>query len=170
MRTFRAILLLVAVTALRSDLYAQDASTLLTQLMRVWDSGDVSLLDSIVDTNAIYDDIPNHHTFEGLDGFKQYVGHVHSWASDITMEVHLSIGDQNHAYAEWTMTGIQSSPIPGRVPEATNRPFSIRGLTLVESEPGKITRAADYLDVLGFVIQLGSKVELPGGVVIQGKE
>ncbi|MBM4093897.1 MAG: hypothetical protein FJ276_31500 [Planctomycetes bacterium] len=64
------------------------------------------------------------------------------------------------------MRGVQDRPIPGRVPVATNRPFELKGVTVVELRDGRIARAADYIDVLGFVVQLGSRIELPGGVVI----
>lgn len=70
------------------------------------------------------------------------------------------------AVAEWTMTAVQDRPIPGRVPVATDRRVEIRGVTLVEVRDGRITRAADYLDALGFVIQLGGRVALPGGASI----
>jgi hypothetical protein len=36
----------------------------------------------------------------------------------------------------------------------------------MEYKDDKIIKAVDYMDVLGFVIQLGGKVELPGGVII----
>jgi len=39
-------------------------------------------------------------------------------------------------------------------------------MTRIEVKNGKIERASDYMDVLGFVIQLGSQIELPGGIVI----
>ena len=76
-------------------------------------------------------------------------------------------GDIGHV--EWTLDAKQTQPIKGRVPVATNNDISINGVTLIEVENGKIKKASDYMDVLGFVIQLGSKVELPGGVVIGGE-
>jgi hypothetical protein len=68
------------------------------------------------------------------------------------------------------MRGVQDRPIAGRVPVATGRSFAIRGATLIEMKDGRIRRAADYIDVLGFVLQLGARVELPGGVVLGGNE
>ena len=69
-------------------------------------------------------------------------------------------------YVELTLTAKHTSPIKGKVPIATNKDITLNGATLVEFKDGKIAKASDYMDVLGFVIQLGSKVELPGGVVI----
>ena len=65
------------------------------------------------------------------------------------------------------MTAVQSNPIPGGVPVATNKRIKIQGATLIHVEDGKIVRAADYLDALGFVLQLGSEVALPGDVILK---
>jgi hypothetical protein len=40
----------------------------------------------------------------------------------------------------------------------------VNGVT--EFKDGKIQKASDYMDVLGFVIQPGSQIRLPGGVTI----
>ena len=136
------------------------------QLMRIWETGDSGVLDEIASPDIVYDDVPNGERFEGLDGVRRYVGHVHSWASQVEITVVAVHSGSDGAVVEWVMRGVQNRPIPGRVPLATNRPFELKGVTLVVLRDGRITRAADYIDVLGFVVQLGSRVELPGGVVI----
>lgn len=136
------------------------------QLMTIWETGDSAMLEEIASPDIVYDDIPNGERFEGFDGVRRYVGHVHSWASQVQITVVAVHSGPDAAVAEWVMRGVQDRPIPGRIPEATNRPFELKGVTLVELQDGRIARAADYLDVLGFVVQLGSRVELPGGAVI----
>ncbi len=140
------------------------------QLMAIWESGDTGTLADIAAADVVYDDVPNGVRFEGLEGVRRYVGHVHSWASDVTITVTAVHGGPDAAVAEWVMRGVQDRPIPGRVPVATGRTFELPGATLVEVRDGRIVRAADYIDVLGFVVQLGSRVELPGGVVIEPEE
>lgn len=136
------------------------------QLMTIWETGDFAMLEEIANPDIVYDDVPNGERFEGLDGVRRYVGHVHSWASQVQITVVAVHSGPDEAVAEWVMRGVQDRPIPGRIPVATNRPFELKGVTLVELEDGRIARAADYIDVLGFVVQLGSRVELPGGLVI----
>ena len=51
---------------------------------------------------------------------------------------------------------------------ATNKSFTLKGTTIIEMEKGMITKATDYMDVMGFVIQLGARVELPGGTLLGG--
>lgn len=139
---------------------------LVKDLMSVWENGDTERLETILSPTVVYEDIPNGRTLEGLDAARAYVSHVHTWASEIQIEVTHVFGNQTEAAAEWVMTGIQSAPIPGRVPVATLRPIKIRGVTLIRVENGKIIRAADSLDALGFILQLGAFVDLPGGVRI----
>lgn len=128
--------------------------------------GDTATLDEITAPDVVYDDVPNGQRFEGREGVRRYIRHVHAWASQINIKVTRVHGSANTAVAEWVMSGVQDRPIPGRVPVATKRTFELKGVTLIEVRDGRITRAADYMDVLGFILQLGGRVELPGGIVI----
>jgi len=158
-----ALLILAALVGCESnnDLAAQRVE----QLMTIWESGDVSNLDQIVSDDVVYDDVPNGIRFEGSEGLRQYVNHVHSWAGQVDIEIMAIHHGPDAAVAEWRMTGVQEGPIPGRIPVATQRPFELSGSTLIELRDGRIVRAADYLDTLGFVLQLGARVALPSGVV-----
>ena len=160
------ICLCLILSACSQSFRTPDATDLVIRLMEVWESGHQNSLAEFVDSSAVYDDIPNNYRFEGIEGFESYIGHVHNWASEVSIVIHEVGGSADRAYAEWTMTGRQSRPIEGRIPIATDSTFTLKGLTVVEVADGKIIRAADYMDVLGFILQLGSFVELPGGVVI----
>ena len=128
---------------------------LVQQLMEVWQTGDLPKLTQIVTKDAQYVDIPNHATYDGIDGFKQYVAHVHNWADDVKIDVLSSYEGVNFALAEWRMQAIQARPIANRVPLATGRKIDIRGVTIIETEKGLITKAIDYIDVVAFMGQLG---------------
>jgi steroid delta-isomerase-like uncharacterized protein len=140
---------------------------LVNDLMIIWESGESDRLAELMSTDVVYDDIPNGVSLQGIDASRGYVAHVHKWASSVEISVHRAFGTETDAVAEWTMTAIQSAPIPGRIPVATNNKITLQGATLIHVEGGKITRAADYLDALGFVLQLGSEVTLPGDVVLK---
>lgn len=150
-----------------------DAEQRVRQLMRIWETGEPAPLDEIATPDVVYDDVPNGERFVGRDGVRRYVEHVHLWAGEIQIAISAVQSSADVAVAEWILRGVQNRPIPGRVPVATNRSFVLKGLTLVELRDGRIARAADYMDVLGFsrvflgfVLQLGARVELPGGAVI----
>jgi len=158
-----SLLLLVLLFAGSSNAQDPTPSTLVETLMSVWESGDTSVLDGIMSEDVVYEDKPNRRSLQGLEEAKTYVSHVHTWASGVEIEITQVRSSGNSAVAEWTMSATQSKPIPGRVTVATNRPIEIFGLTAIDVERGKIVRAVDYLDALGFVLQLGATVELPGG-------
>lgn len=137
------------------------------ELMDIWQSGNNEDLGSIFSKNAVYEAAQQNHTYKGLEQIRSYVGHVRKFAKDLTIEVISVNSTKSTATIEWIMTGIQDRPIPGRVTVPTNKEFMVKGVTLIRVEDGMITKATDYMDVLGFVMQLGAKVELPGGVVLK---
>ena len=139
-----------------------------SQLMSTWENGDVTHLENIFHHDVEYVDIPNNHVFKGIEEVKSYISHIHSWGSNIQMNIRSTEYTNENGYIEWTMTAKQTSPIKGKVEVATNKDIVINGVTLIETKDGLIIKATDYLDALGFVLQLGSKVELPGGVTIGG--
>jgi steroid delta-isomerase-like uncharacterized protein len=136
------------------------------ELMALWEFGDTLKTNKIFLEECSYVDIPNNHTFSGIAGVNAYISHIHKWASNVKMTVRKINASESGGYVEWTMTAVHSNPIEGRIPIATNKEINLKGTTLIELKNGKIEKASDYMDVLGFVMQLGSKLELPGGVVI----
>jgi ketosteroid isomerase-like protein len=54
-----------------------------------------------------------------------------------------------------------------RLPVATGREVVLNGVTIIELRDGRIIRAADYIDTAPLLLQLGGRIELPGGVVIE---
>ena len=57
------------------------------------------------------------------------------------------------AAGEWTLSGTQRGDMPG-IP-ATGKQFSVRGVSILELEDGKIRRCSDYWDMAEFLKQLG---------------
>jgi len=136
--------------------------------MGVWESGHTQALDTLLADSVVYDYYPDGTRYTGRDQVAGYVAHVHAWAGQVRLEVTAVHDAHPAAVAEWTMRGVQDRPIPGRIPVSTGRAFTLRGATVVQLAPdGRIARAADYIDVLSFVLQLGARVELPGGVTVQ---
>jgi steroid delta-isomerase-like uncharacterized protein len=135
-------------------------------LMGLWESGQVEELIGLFWPDAVYDDFPNQMQYRGLEEIAGYVQHVHGWATGVTMgvtDLHVS---EAGAVAEWVFSAVQERPIPGQVPVATGREVVLNGVTIIEMDGGRIRRAADYIDVLPLILQLGGRAELPGGSVI----
>src|ERR1700746_2265429 len=54
---------------------------------------------------------------------------------------------------EWTWRGRQTKDLPGL--PATNKPFEVRGATVVEFADGRISRDSDYWDLATYMKQVG---------------
>jgi len=147
---------------------SEEAERLGRALMAIWADGRRERLAELVAPDAVYEENVERNRYLGPDGFARYVGHVHGWARDVAISLDRVLVGPGHADFEWTMTAVQDRPIEGRVPVATNRRVTIRGATLVETRDGRIVRASDHLDALGFVLGLGARLELPGGIVLPG--
>lgn len=119
---------------------------------------------------AVYDDFASQLQYRGSEEILGYVTSVHSWADDIYMnvaEVHLS---ESGAVAEWLFAGVQARPMGELVPVATNREVVVNGVTIIEVDGGRIRRAADYTDMAPLLLQLGGRITLPGGGVMELEE
>jgi hypothetical protein len=178
LRNFNYLILLVAIVLIHFSCDTQESKKnnidnvnnhsvkLVNELMVLWETGDTLKTDNIFTDTCTYSDVANNQTFVGIQGVNKYVHHVHDWASEIKMIVrNIEIKD-SIGYVEWTFKARQTNPIKGIVLIATNKKVTLNGVTLIEFCNSKIKNASDYMDVLGFILQLGSKVELPGGVII----
>jgi steroid delta-isomerase-like uncharacterized protein len=76
-----------------------------------------------------------------------------SVAPDFRIEVATRFETEKWAAGEWAMSGTQKGDMPNL--PATDKPFSIRGVTILELEGGKISRCSDYWDMAAFLKQLG---------------
>lgn len=125
------------------------------QLMDVIKTGDVVKINALFTGDCQYVDMANKFTYQDLREVHLMIKGIHEWASDIKMGIRnvRALGD--YGYVEWTFTARQTKPIPGRVSFPTNKQVSISGVTLLETRDGKISKAIEYMDVLGFMEQLG---------------
>ena len=149
-----------------SQAESPSAEVLLRALLDIWRSGDTSGLKAILHKDIVYEDVPNEHVFSGLEEVAGYIEHVHSWASDVRIEVRSIESNSKMAVGEWTMVARQDHPMGVRVQVATHRKIRLRGVTLIRASKGRITHATDYLDALTLMRQLGGHVDLPGGASI----
>lgn len=172
MKTARATGLCLALAACMTQADGPSPTTarnevLARTLMTVWESGDTNVLNDLFSPQAVYDDFPNQTQYQGLEEIAGYVIHVHDWADAVSMSVSAVHASDEGAVVEWVFAAIQGAPIGTRVPVATGREVVLNGVTILEIEDGSIVRAADYMDVLPFVLQLGAEVHMPGGSVLR---
>jgi steroid delta-isomerase-like uncharacterized protein len=81
---------------------------------------------------------------------RKSLGFAATTDAKITVVNRIAIGNQ--VTVEWVATGIHTGDLPGL--PATNRPYTLRGVTVVIREDGKIVREALYYDVTDLHRQL----------------
>lgn len=146
----------------------REAELVMRSLMAAFETADVALIEDLFWAQATYDDFPNQHTYHGLDEIVGYVTAVHEWADDVYMNVGaVHVTTTGGAVAEWVFSGVQNRPMGSQVPVGTGREIVLNGVTVIEIRDGRIIRAADYTDAGALMLQLGGRIELPGGGVVE---
>jgi SnoaL-like domain len=138
-------------------------------LMADFQSGDVSNLSGMFYPTAVYDDYSSQNQYQGLKEISGYVTSLSSWADNLSVDVNAVHASETGATVEWTLNADQVKPIPGRVSVGTGADIQVNGVTILEISHHLITRAADYMDDLGMMLQLGGVMTMPGGTVIRGE-
>ncbi len=136
-------------------------------VMAAWEARDMEALSRELWPDAVWDDFPNGVTYRGVEEIAAYKSEVHAWASDLVINVTAVHSSPSGATVEWVLYGTQTAPMAGRVEAVTDREVLVNGVTILEVEDGLVARGADYLDTLPLMLQLGGRVELPGGEVLE---
>lgn len=153
-----------------SDARLAEQEVLAREIVAAWEAGDADRLAEHFWPDAVYDDFSNAVTYRGLEEILAYKAEIHAWASDVAVNVTAVHPSPGGVVAEWVLYGVHTGPIAGRVEGGTGREILLNGATILEVEGGMVTRAADYLDTLPLMLQLGGRVELPGGEVLELEE
>jgi steroid delta-isomerase-like uncharacterized protein len=116
---------------------------------------------------ATYDDYASQLQHRGIDEILGYLTSIHDWADDVYMNVGQVHVSADGAVAEWIFAGVQARPMGETVPVATGLEVTANGVTILEIDGGRIRRGADYMDTAPMLLQLGGRIELPGGAVME---
>lgn len=164
-RIAQALLLAGFVIAGSVSMSAAEAPTgtepedLVRQVFLTWSDHDVSRLDILFADEGVYEDVPPKIVYRGKDEIEKFMSAIWSWAPDIefTPTSIVQLGDT--VVAEWTMHGTQTGPIGG-IPASGNS-FSVRGVSVVKVDHGKIVRQSDYYDLSTMLVQFGVRYAAP---------
>jgi ketosteroid isomerase-like protein len=148
------------------DQRSREAELTARSLMAAWESGDRALIEDLFWPEATYDDFPNQHTYQGVQEIVGYVDAMHAWADDVYMNVGTVHVTTNGAVVEWIFSAIQARPM-GSVSVGTGAEVVTNGVTVIELQGDRIIRAADYADTAPMMLQVGGRIELPGGEVLE---
>jgi len=130
-------------------------------------TADTATIEEIFQPDAIYDDYPDRVSYEGIEEILGYLTSIHDWGDDVYLTLGGVQASPIGVTGEWTMGAIQTRPIPGILGTAADREVVVNGVTVLEIRGGRIARAADYWDRAAFLLQVGARIELPDGTILE---
>jgi len=132
---------------------AADPRPLLEAFMRVWNQQDsAAVLDTLVSSNALHEDLAFGFQGTGPAGFKGYLVETLKQIPDFTWRTTATLVEGPRIAVEWTLSGTFSGATP--TGPVVGRRFAVRGASVVVTEAGKISRFSDYYNAAEFFRQV----------------
>ena len=107
-------------------------------------SNDADALNNDYAENAVVEDSMHSEPFVGRSAIMARKNIIFAAASEANITVTNRIVQGNQVTAEWIATGVHTGDLPGL--PASGRSFSLRGVTVVIRQDGKIVRESLYYD------------------------
>lgn len=119
----------------------------------VWSSHSMERLLSLFTDDCIYDDVAFGIINHGKQELEDFANAIFAVFPDFRLENRSAVYLNNQGVVEWTMSGTHAGDLPNL--PATNKQFSIRGVSVIEMSLGKVKRCTDYWDLFTFQKQVG---------------
>src|ERR1700756_877707 len=133
----------------------QELEYVLDQWALAWSSSDVEKLLPLFADSVDYEDVTLGAVSRGKNALRDFAAGVFAAFADLKFELksRFVAADGKSGAMEWVWRGRQTKEFPGL--PATNKPFEVRGATVVEFTDGKISRDSDYWDLATYMKQVG---------------
>ncbi len=120
-----------------------------------WSAGDVVKLLPLFTDDVYYEDVTLGAVNKGKGALRDFATAVFGSFADLRFESRsrFATADGKWGAIEWVWRGRQTKDLPGL--PATNRPFEVRGSSVIEFRDGRIKRNSDYWDLTTYLKQVG---------------
>jgi len=119
-----------------------------------WSRHDVEGLVQLFIKDCEYEDVAFDVVNRGLEGVREWATGFLGSFPDLRVEAIRSFEDERRGVLEWRMSGTHLGDFDGLAP--THRRWSVRGVTILDFENGRIRRCADYWNLGAVRRQLAS--------------
>lgn len=118
-----------------------------------WSTQDIEAILSFFADDCVYEDVALSSVNKGKQELEEFLKATFAAVPDFRIDPQAAFTCGDRAASEWVISGTQTGPFPG-IP-ATSKPFSVRGVSIMELKQGKIRRNTDYWSLAEFLRQLG---------------
>ncbi len=137
----------------------EEASAILDKILKVYNEGNLELVDEIVaPENKLHHSV-YPEDIVGLEAFKNYITNTRSSFPDMNLTFDETVVKGNNIISRWTFVGTNTDSI-GELPP-TGKKVSYSGLSLSHITNGKFAESWIIFNVLGMYKQLGFTVIPP---------
>ena len=144
MRTFLAAILVAPFIAALAAPAKEDASSVshsLSGYTEAWSTHDLERIAGYFTEDAVYEDVALGEVHRGKSAIKKFAESTFAALPGFAIQQRSLVVGDGSATMEWIMTGTD---------RATERRFSVRGVSIMELEGGKIRRNSDYWNMADF--------------------
>lgn len=128
------------------------------KMLRDWvdaeNSQDVDKFTSFYADDCVWEDVALGLVNRGKKEVKAYFKTMFVAVPDLRFEVQSVFVEGDWGVCEWLMTGTQAGDFPG-LPSAVGKSFSVRGVSVIQLQNGKISRNSDYWNMATLLQQVG---------------
>ncbi|MCX6007517.1 MAG: ester cyclase [Chloroflexi bacterium] len=132
---------------------ATDTEKLAKDLIAAINSQDVDKVLSFFTDDCVYEDVAVGKVNRGKQELKAFFTGWYVFSRDLKFELTSQFSAGDWGATEWIMSGIHTGDVLG-IP-ATNKRFSVRGVSITELGMGRIRRNSDYWNLATFLQQIG---------------
>ncbi len=115
--------------------------------------GSVSAIETCVSPHIVFTSPYTPEPINGIEGFKQMIGMLHTAFPDLKIHEEDSLAEGNTVATRWFATGTHQGDFMGQKP--SGKQFKISGMSIYRIKDGKIVEGWVNDDSLGMLQQLG---------------
>jgi steroid delta-isomerase-like uncharacterized protein len=142
-----AILALVGPLSFRAD---ADDTAVAQAWIEAWNSHDPDKVITLLTENAVVEDVTFGAVSRGLAEIRQFAVSSFTAFPDIHFDLVNSTLKGGHGTIEWVFSGTDTGGFGG-----TGKPFSVRGVTVMDVHGTQLTRETDYWDLATVLKEIG---------------
>ena len=120
----------------------------------LWNKGDLSLADELVDMDAVNHDPAGPALGMGPEATKRLVTIYRKAFPDLILQTEHLIADKDTVAIRWVLSGTHQGEFFGTAP--TGKPVQLDGISILQIHRGKIAEVFTHWDTLGLIKQMGS--------------